>query len=59
MKTIVCFFICDNMQYTDICSVSRRNKLKCKVAVIMDAESGKILYEKSKDQRRMPVQQRF
>lgn len=52
--------------YVIICSIqiyavsAEEINLNAKAAVIMDAESGKILYEKSKDQKcRMPVQQRF
>ena len=66
MKTIVSVFL-----YVIICSIqiyavsAEEINLNAKAAVIMDAESGKILYEKSKDHHpkikkcRMPVQQRF
>ena len=52
MKTIVSVFL-----YVIICSIqiyavsAEEINLNAKAAVIMDAESGKILYEKSKDQK--------
>lgn len=57
MKTIVSVFL-----YVIICSIqiyavsAEEINLNAKAAVIMDAESGKILYEKSKDQKNAECQ---
>lgn len=52
MKTIVSIFIYIILCSVQICVVSADDlKLNAKAAVIMDAESGKILYGKSKDQK--------
>ena len=52
MKTIVSVFLYIVMCSVQIYSVSAQElKLNAKAAVIMDAESGKVLYGKSKDQK--------
>lgn len=52
MKTIVSVFLYIVMCGVQIYSVSAQElKLNAKAAVIMDAESGKVLYGKSKDQK--------
>ena len=52
MRTIVSIFIYVMICSVQICVVSADDlKLNAKAAVIMDAESGKILYGKSKDQK--------
>lgn len=52
MKTIVSIFIYIILCSVQICVVSADDlKLNAKAAVIMDAQSGKILYGKSKDQK--------
>lgn len=52
MKTIVSVFLYIVMCGVQIYSVSAQElKLNAKTAVIMDAESGKVLYGKSKDQK--------
>ena len=52
MKTIVSVFLYIVMCSVQIYSVSTQElKLNAKAAVIMDAESGKVLYGKSKDQK--------
>ena len=54
MRTIVSIFIYIIVCSIQICEVSANDlKLNAKAAVIMDAQSGKILYGKSKD-RKMP-----